>query len=59
LEDVGWLTFTEARETNLPGVTLRMIDHLERRLQDDPLLNGEASVPYYYLLHGKLRHSEI
>jgi 8-oxo-dGTP pyrophosphatase MutT (NUDIX family) len=59
LEDVGWLTFAEARETNLPGVTLRMIDHLERRLQDDPLLNEEASVPYYYMLHGKLRHSEI
>ncbi len=59
LEDVRWLTFAEARETNLPGVTLRMIDHLEHRLQTDPLLGEGTSVPYYYVQHGKLRHSEI
>jgi 8-oxo-dGTP pyrophosphatase MutT (NUDIX family) len=59
LEDVCWLTFAEARQTNLPRVTLRMIDHLERRLQSDRALNGIASVPYYYTRRGRLFHSEI
>jgi 8-oxo-dGTP pyrophosphatase MutT (NUDIX family) len=59
LEDISWLTFAEARETNLPGVTLRMIDHLERRLKADPKLSGAASVPYYYTRYGKLHHLEI
>lgn len=59
LEDVAWLTLAEARETNLPGVTLRMIDHLERRLETDPGLSGVARVPYYYMRHGKLQQSEI
>jgi 8-oxo-dGTP pyrophosphatase MutT (NUDIX family) len=59
LEDVRWLTFAEARETELPGVTLRMIDHLEWRLTTDPELNEAASVPYYYTRHGKRRVVEI
>jgi 8-oxo-dGTP pyrophosphatase MutT (NUDIX family) len=54
LEDVCWITFADARQTNLPGVTLRMIDHLEKRLVDDPDLSVEAEVPYYFMRNGKL-----
>ena len=60
LEDVRWLTFAEARRTNLPGVTLRMIGHLERRLADDPGLDaGDAPVPYLLVRHGRLAIRDI
>ncbi len=59
LEDVCWLTFEEARKTNLPGVTLDMIDHLERRLAQDPDLGSGGAIPYYYTRHGKRAQQEI
>jgi 8-oxo-dGTP pyrophosphatase MutT (NUDIX family) len=54
LEDVCWVTFADARRTNLPGVTLRMIDNLEKRLIEDPDLSVDADVPYYFMRNGKL-----
>jgi 8-oxo-dGTP pyrophosphatase MutT (NUDIX family) len=59
LEDVCWLTFADARQTNLPGVTLRMIDHLEKRLTEDPDLDPRGGVPYYFTRRGKLNRQEI
>lgn len=59
LEDVCWLTFDEARKTDLPGVTARMIGHLEDRLADDPELDAAAPVPYYFSRHGKLHQMQI
>lgn len=59
LEDVCWLSFAEARQTELPGVTLRMIDYLETRLSHDRDLDAAAPIPYYFSRHGKLNQRQI
>ena len=59
LEDVCWLTFEEARQTDLPGVTLNMIDHLEGRLTEDPDLRANGPVPYYFTRHGQRSRRDI
>jgi 8-oxo-dGTP pyrophosphatase MutT (NUDIX family) len=59
LEDVTWLTFAEARQMDLPGITVRMIGHLERRLADDPDLCEDVPLPYYFTHRGKLNEDRI
>ncbi len=59
LEDICWLTFAQARQTNLPGVTLRMIDHLETDLAEDINLDAGKPVPYYFNRRGRLTHNQI
>ncbi len=48
LEEVDWLTLTDAKSTELPTITLTIIEELERRLVDDPELAPETETPYYY-----------
>lgn len=48
LEEVDWLTLTDAKALELPTITLIIIEELERRLAADPDLAPQTETPYYY-----------
>lgn len=48
LEDVHWLTLTQAKDLELPTITLTIIEELENRLRHDPDLDPGTPVPFYY-----------
>ena len=53
LDEVAWLTFDEARATDLPGITELILDHLETRLAADPELRQDAKIPFHFMRHGR------
>ncbi len=55
LEDVAWLTLDEARAKELPLITKTVLKDLEDRLDSDPDLDPETSVPYYFFRSGKFQ----
>lgn len=59
LEDVAWLTFEEARKTEIPPITVTILDEIRDRLARDPRLAPEAPVPYYYWLGKGFRRETI
>lgn len=53
LGEVAWLTFDEARATDLPGITELILDHLESRLVADPELRQDAKIPFHFMRYGR------
>ncbi|KPL51027.1 NUDIX hydrolase [Prosthecomicrobium hirschii] len=47
LEDVAWLTIEEAKRTQIPPITVAILDEIEDRLASDPTLDPTAPIPYY------------
>ena len=47
LEDVAWLTFEEAKKTELPAITFTILDEVANRLSRDPALDPATPVPFY------------
>lgn len=47
LEELVWLPLAKAREADVPDITRTVLEELERRLADDPLLLPGGSVPFY------------
>ncbi len=59
LEDLHWLSFDAARKLELPSITKTIIDELQTRLDEDPHLSPESSVPFYYLRGDKFQRDLI
>jgi 8-oxo-dGTP pyrophosphatase MutT (NUDIX family) len=54
LEELIWLPLKEARQADIPTITLTILGELEKRLVEDPLLRpGGGEIPFYRLLHGR------
>ena len=53
LEQLSWLTFDEAKQTDLPNITLNILNDLEVRLRNDPELSPDAATPFYRMLHNR------
>jgi len=47
----SWLTLTEARALDLPGITRRVLEEVESRLADGP--DPGRPAPFFRFLHGK------
>lgn len=47
LEDVAWLTFDEAKRTEIPTITQTILETLDARLSHDGRLDPEAPGPFY------------
>ncbi len=47
LEDVAWLTFDEAKKTEIPPITVTILDEVAARLATDPKLDPATPVPFY------------
>jgi 8-oxo-dGTP pyrophosphatase MutT (NUDIX family) len=46
LEEIVWLPLAEAREADIPSITRTILEEVERRLADDPLLRAGGPVPF-------------
>ena len=53
LEELVWLPLAKAREADIPDITRMILEELERRLADDPLLRPGGSVPLYRLVRNR------
>jgi 8-oxo-dGTP pyrophosphatase MutT (NUDIX family) len=53
LGEVAWLTFDEARASDLPGITELILDHLESRLDADPYLQDDTEIPFHFMRYGQ------
>ena len=47
LEDVAWLSFDEAKKTEIPAITVAILDEVAARLANDPELDPATPVPFY------------
>lgn len=59
LEDVAWLTFDEAKKTQIPPITVSILEEIEDRLASDPTLDPSGPVPFYRWVGGSFRRSLI
>ncbi|RUV29253.1 MULTISPECIES: NUDIX hydrolase [unclassified Mesorhizobium] len=53
LEELVWLPLAKAREADIPDITRAILEELEKRLVDDPLLRPGGSVPFYRLVRNR------
>lgn len=53
LSEVQWLTFDDARATDLPAITEMILNSLQARLAADPDLSAEATIPFHAMRHGR------
>ena len=53
LEGLVWLPLAEARKADIPDITRMILEELERRLADDPLLRPGGAVPFFRLVRNR------
>ena len=53
LEELVWLPVGEAKQADIPTITRTILEELEKRLRDDPLLRPGGAVPFYRMLHNR------
>jgi 8-oxo-dGTP pyrophosphatase MutT (NUDIX family) len=53
LEELVWLPLAKARQADIPDITRAILEELEKRLVDDPLLRPGGSVPFYRLVRNR------
>lgn len=53
LEELVWLPLAEARKADIPTITRTILDELEKRLSDDPLLRPGGAIPFYRMIHNR------
>ncbi|RJG45393.1 NUDIX hydrolase [Mesorhizobium sp. DCY119] len=50
LEELMWLPLPEARQADIPAITKTILEELEQRLAQDPLLRPGGAVPFYRMI---------
>jgi 8-oxo-dGTP pyrophosphatase MutT (NUDIX family) len=53
LEELVWLPLAEARKADIPDITRMILEELEKRLADDPLLRPGGAVPFFRLVRNR------
>ncbi|MDX8527571.1 NUDIX domain-containing protein [Mesorhizobium sp. MSK_1335] len=53
LEELVWLPLAEARKADIPDITRMILEELETRLADDPLLRPGRAVPFFRLIRNR------
>lgn len=53
LEELVWLPLREAKETDVPAITRTVLEEIESRLSDDPLLRPGGPVPFYRMIRNR------
>ena len=57
LLEIHWLPVTEAKKLELQGITLLMLDEVQKRLEMSPAKARDLPIPFYYF-RGKKRRRE-
>lgn len=55
LEELVWLPLADAKQADIPRITMVVLEHLETRLADDPMLQPGGPVPFFRLLNDRFR----
>jgi 8-oxo-dGTP pyrophosphatase MutT (NUDIX family) len=55
LEELVWLSISEAKEADIPAITRTILGDLEARLAVDPELKPGGEVPFYYLRNNRFQ----
>jgi 8-oxo-dGTP pyrophosphatase MutT (NUDIX family) len=50
LEELVWLPLEQAKAADIPAITRTVLDELEQRLANDPLLEPGGPVPFYRMI---------
>jgi 8-oxo-dGTP pyrophosphatase MutT (NUDIX family) len=53
LEELVWLPLADAKQADIPDITRAVLEELEKRLAQDPLLHPGGSVPFYRLVRNR------
>ena len=53
LEELVWLPLADARKADIPDITRMILEELEKRLADDPLLRPGGAVPFFRLVRNR------
>lgn len=53
LEELVWLPLADARKADIPDITGMILEELESRLADDPLLRPGGAVPFFRLVRNR------
>jgi 8-oxo-dGTP pyrophosphatase MutT (NUDIX family) len=53
LEDLRFVPVHDPSEVDVPEITARILAALQSRLDADPLLGFDASIPYFHVRHGR------
>jgi len=53
LEELCWLSFTQARSLDLPSITLTILKEIEAQLRDDPALSPGLPVVQFKMRYGR------
>lgn len=53
LEELVWLPLADAKGADIPTITRTVLEELERRLADDPLLRPGGPVPFYRMIRNR------
>lgn len=53
LEELSWLPLADAKQTDLPAITLNILTDLETRLAHDPDLDPATPTPFYRMRHNR------
>ncbi|WP_027166511.1 NUDIX domain-containing protein [Mesorhizobium sp. WSM3224] len=53
LEELVWLPLADARKADIPDITGMILEELEQRLADDPLLRPGGAVPFFRLVRNR------
>lgn len=59
LEELIWLPLDEAKQTDIPSITKTVLEELERRLHQDPMLRPDTPVPFYRMIRNRFIRSLI
>jgi len=58
LQDLHWLNLEQAKQLELPEITVTVLEELQNRLAQDPRLSPTTSVPFFHL-KGKMFMRDI
>ncbi|RAZ89928.1 NUDIX hydrolase [Mesorhizobium hawassense] len=53
LEELVWLPLADARKADIPDITGMILEEVEKRLADDPLLRPGGAVPFFRLVRNR------
>lgn len=53
LEDLRWVPVKDPSEVSIPDITARILEALHTRLDADPLLGFDGTVPYFHVRNGR------
>ena len=53
LEEIVWMPIAKAIQADIPGITRQVLEHLQARLAEDPILSPGGPVPFFRFVRNR------